>query len=87
MPVRLPAKKAPGTIRNFILGSSAAMGDPEPSCSLARVLDVMLRTSYRIAGVCGVDRVGAATSELESLAARCPYQLFEVLMDSSRGSG
>lgn len=46
VPVRLPAKKAPGTIRIFVLGSSAAMGDPEPAFSLARVLDVMLRTAY-----------------------------------------
>lgn len=43
---RLPAKKAPGTIRIFVLGSSAAMGDPEPAFSLARVLDVMLHAAY-----------------------------------------
>lgn len=46
VPVRLPEKKAPGTIRIFVLGSSAAMGDPEPAFSLARVLDVMLRAAY-----------------------------------------
>ena len=45
-PIRLPEKKAPGTYRIFILGSSAAMGDPEPSFSLARTLDVMLRAAY-----------------------------------------
>ncbi len=45
-PIRLPEKKAPGTYRIFILGSSAAMGDPEPSFSLARVLEVMLRAAY-----------------------------------------
>ena len=45
-PLRLPGKKAPGTYRIFILGSSAAMGDPEPSFSLARVLEVMLRAAY-----------------------------------------
>lgn len=45
-PVRLPATKAAGTYRIFILGSSAAMGDPEPSFSLARVLEVMLRRAY-----------------------------------------
>jgi tetratricopeptide (TPR) repeat protein len=45
-PTRLPEKKAPGTCRIFILGSSAAMGDPEPSFSLARMLDVMLRAAY-----------------------------------------
>lgn len=45
-PVRLPLKKAPGTYRIFILGSSAAMGDPEPAFSLARVLEVQLRAAY-----------------------------------------
>lgn len=45
-PLRLPEKKASGTYRIFVLGSSAAMGDPEPSFSLARVLHVMLRTAY-----------------------------------------
>lgn len=45
-PVRLPLKKAPGTVRIFVLGSSAAMGDPEPAFSLARVLEVQLRTAY-----------------------------------------
>jgi len=45
-PLRLTEPKAPGTFRIFILGSSAAMGDPEPSFSLARVLEVMLRQAY-----------------------------------------
>ncbi len=46
LPFRLPAKKAPGTCRIFVLGSSAAMGDPEPSFSFARVLESMLRAAY-----------------------------------------
>lgn len=45
-PIRLPEKKAAGTTRVFILGSSAAMGDPEPAFSLARVLEVMLHDAY-----------------------------------------
>ena len=45
-PFRLPARKAPGTYRVFVLGSSAAMGDPEPSFSLARVIEVMLRAAW-----------------------------------------
>ena len=40
-PIRLPVAKPPGTYRIFVLGSSAAMGDPEPSFSLARVLEVL----------------------------------------------
>jgi tetratricopeptide (TPR) repeat protein len=45
-PLRLPVQKAPGTCRIFILGSSAAMGDPEPSFSLARQLEVLLAAAY-----------------------------------------
>lgn len=43
---RLPAKKQPGAYRIFVLGSSAAMGDPEASFSLARMLDVMLSAAH-----------------------------------------
>lgn len=46
LPFRLPEKKAPGTYRIFVLGSSAAMGDPEPSFSVARVLETMLQAAY-----------------------------------------
>lgn len=45
-PIRLPLAKAPGTYRVFVLGSSAAMGDPEPAFSLARVLEAQLRHAY-----------------------------------------
>ncbi len=45
-PVRLPEKKAAGTYRIFVLGSSAAMGDPEASFSFARVLEAMLQAAY-----------------------------------------
>lgn len=45
-PFRLAAKKPPQAYRIFILGSSAAMGDPDASFSLARVLALMLRTAY-----------------------------------------
>lgn len=45
-PFRLPARKPAGTYRIFVLGSSAAMGDPEPSFSLPRVLSTLLRSAY-----------------------------------------
>ncbi|MFT3830993.1 MAG: hypothetical protein QM691_14925 [Opitutaceae bacterium] len=45
-PFRLPATKAPCTYRVFVLGSSAAMGDPEASFSLARTLEVMLGEAH-----------------------------------------
>lgn len=44
--IRLPVEKAPNTYRVFVLGSSAAMGDPEPAFSLARQLDLLLRSAY-----------------------------------------
>ncbi len=38
--------KAPDTCRVFILGESAAMGDPQPSFSAGRYLEVLLREHY-----------------------------------------
>jgi tetratricopeptide (TPR) repeat protein len=46
LPFSLPRTKAPGSYRIFVLGSSAAMGDPEPSFSLARCLEAMLSQAY-----------------------------------------
>ncbi len=45
-PFRLPLRKADGSYRVFVLGSSAAMGDPEASFSLARMLETMLSAAY-----------------------------------------
>lgn len=44
--IRLPVEKTPSAYRIFVLGSSAAMGDPEPAFSLARQLDVLLKAAY-----------------------------------------
>ena len=44
-PCRLPAKE-PGTVRIFVLGSSAAMGMPNPGFNFGRILEVMLRAQY-----------------------------------------
>jgi tetratricopeptide (TPR) repeat protein len=38
----IPADKPPGTFRIFVLGESAAMGDPEPAFGFSRYLEVML---------------------------------------------
>jgi tetratricopeptide (TPR) repeat protein len=43
---RLSGKKDAGTYRIFILGSSAAMGTPDPAYSFGRFLEVMLRECY-----------------------------------------
>lgn len=44
--IRLAEPKPANTYRIFVLGSSAAMGDPEPAFSLARQLDLLLREAY-----------------------------------------
>ncbi len=45
-PLRFPAHKAPGTFRVFILGESAAMGDPAESFAPDRYLETLLREKY-----------------------------------------
>ncbi len=42
-PLSLEAAKPPGTIRIFVLGGSAAMGDPEPAYGFARQLERILQ--------------------------------------------
>ena len=42
----IPATKAPNTIRIFVLGESAAMGDPDSAYGFSRYLEVMLRQRY-----------------------------------------
>ena len=45
-PFSLAVRKPPGAVRIFVLGSSAAQGDPEPGFGIARVLEVLLRDRY-----------------------------------------
>ena len=42
----IPARKPPDTTRIFIFGESAAMGDPQPTYSAARFLEVLLRERF-----------------------------------------
>src|SRR5579864_5609707 len=42
----IPADKPKGTYRIFVLGESAAMGDPDPAYAFSRYLEVMLRRGY-----------------------------------------
>ena len=44
--LRMKAVKPPGTIRIFIFGESAAMGDPEPAYGPARYLEAQLREQF-----------------------------------------
>ena len=45
-PFTLPRTKPPGTYRIFVLGESAAMGDPAPAFGFGRILEVLLRDRY-----------------------------------------
>ncbi len=45
-PLRFPVHKNPGTFRIFILGESAAMGDPAESFAPDRYLELLLREKY-----------------------------------------
>lgn len=42
----IPVAKPAGTYRIFVLGESAAMGDPDPGYGFSRYLEVMLRQQY-----------------------------------------
>jgi len=45
-PYAIPATKEPGTYRIFVLGESAAWGDPDPTYAFSRYLEVMLRQRF-----------------------------------------
>ena len=45
-PFFIPVVKSPDTIRIFIFGESAAMGDPQPAYGASRYLEVMLRDRF-----------------------------------------
>ncbi len=45
-PIFMPAPKPANTCRIFILGESAAQGDPEPAYGAGRYLEVLLRERY-----------------------------------------
>ncbi len=45
-PVQFTPHKAPGTVRLFVFGESAAMGDPQPAFGLPRLLQAMLELKF-----------------------------------------
>jgi len=45
-PVMVPVAKKTDTIRIFVLGESAAMGDPEPAFGMPEILRVLLESRY-----------------------------------------
>lgn len=91
-PFRAPASKLEGTCRVFILGGSAAMGDPDPSYGLARQLSQML--AHRYPGI-SFDVINAAMPAINSyvvrdIAADCARQepdLFVVYLGNNEVVG
>ncbi len=45
-PFLFPATKPPDTVRIFIFGESAAMGDPQPAYGAGRYMEVLLRQRF-----------------------------------------
>ncbi|MGC8990400.1 MAG: tetratricopeptide repeat protein, partial [Verrucomicrobiia bacterium] len=45
-PIVLDAKKEPGKFRVFLIGESAALGDPRPAFGMGRYLEVLLAERY-----------------------------------------
>ncbi|MHC5077784.1 MAG: tetratricopeptide repeat protein [Planctomycetota bacterium] len=46
LPLSFPPKKAEGTVRIFVLGGSAARGEPDPAFGFSRILEVMLEDRF-----------------------------------------
>lgn len=65
IPFRLGDKKAPGTVRVYLVGESAAYGFPDPAFGMARFLEILLSRQYAGARF---EVVNAAISGLNSNA-------------------
>jgi tetratricopeptide (TPR) repeat protein len=86
--------KSPGTIRIFVLGSSAAYGDPDPAYGFCRQLDVLLNASVDPCSV-RFEVVNAAVTAMNSHvavriardAARLQPDLFIIYMGNNEVIG
>ena len=45
-PISIPQDKPPDTVRMFVFGESAALGDPQPAFGLPRMLQAMLELRH-----------------------------------------
>lgn len=62
-PQYLAAQKPPGTVRIFVFGESAAMGDPEPAYGFARQLERLLQARHPVQKV---EVINAAMTAINS---------------------
>ncbi len=88
----LPAKKAPNEYRIFVLGASAAKGDPAPAYGLARMLEVMLRerypgTRFRVVDVAAVAINSHVVLPVARACARLEPDLFVVYLGNNEVVG
>lgn len=74
----IPQVKAPGTVRIFVFGESAAFGDPQPGFGLPRMLQAML--SLRHPGV-RFEVVNAAMTAINS------HAILPIARDCTRAEG
>jgi tetratricopeptide (TPR) repeat protein len=77
-PISLPREKPAGTVRIFVLGESAAQGDPQPRFGLPRLIEAML--DLRHPGV-KFEVVNAAMTAINS------HALVPIARDCSRANG
>lgn len=77
-PISILRDKAPGTVRIFVFGESAAFGDPQPQFGLPRVLEAML--SLRHPGV-KFEIVNAAMTGINS------HVIVPIARDCARAKG
>ncbi len=91
-PVVLPVRKAPGTYRIFVLGESAALGDPRPAFGFSRYLEVLLRERYpqarfEVANVAVTAISSHAVREIARECARLQGDLWLVYMGNNEYYG
>lgn len=90
--VQFPVKKDPGAYRVFVLGSSAALGMPDPAFSLGRYLETMLRARVRGKRV-EMNTVASAAinshvvRQVAKACAQCDPDLFVVYMGNNEVVG
>jgi tetratricopeptide (TPR) repeat protein len=75
-PVQFTARKAPGAYRIFVLGESAAQGDPDIAFSFSRQLEVLLRARYPALRfeVLNVAITAINSHVIRRIAAECAHQ-------------
>ena len=81
-PFLLPAKKAEGSIRIFLLGESAAMGTPDSAFGVARVLEAMIREQFpgTQVDVFNAAMMGINSFAVEQIAHECAEHGADVLV-------